>query len=112
MKIKVFPAESSDFVRPASRTAAGLNLLLFSGLCVLLAFGPLAFGAVQEWAIFVIEAGAALLFGVWVLRELASDQVTITRNPLFIPIVLFAVLVIAQLVLHRTAYWYATWSKA
>jgi O-antigen ligase len=112
MKIKVFPAESSDYVRPTSKTVASLNLFLFSGLCLLLAFGPLALGAVHEWAIFTIEAGAALLFVIWALREIASDHVTVTRNPLFIPIVLFAALVIVQLVLHRTAYWYATWVKA
>jgi len=112
MKIKVFPADSSDFVKTMSKTAHSLNLLLFSGLCILLAFGPLALGAVHEWAIFTIEAGAAVLFVIWALREMASDQITVTRNPLFIPIALFALLVVTQLVLHRTAYWYATWVKA
>lgn len=112
MKIKMFPAEGTDFIQPASRSAAPLNLVLFCGLCMLLAFGPLAFGAVEEWAICAIEVTTAALFAIWALREIASGQVTITRSPLFIPIVLFAALVIAQLALHRTAYWYATWVRA
>jgi O-antigen ligase len=112
MKIKVFPAESSEFVRPVVKAGAPGNVALFCGLCVLLGFGPLAFGAVQEWAICTIEIGAALLFAIWGLREAIGSQTRIARNRLFIPIGLFAVLVISQLLFNRTAYWYATWSRA
>ena len=40
------------------------QIILFSA-CAMLAFGVLAFGAVQEWALCVLECGAALLFGLW-----------------------------------------------
>ena len=45
------------------RTAQVLNVFLAVGICLLLAFGPLAFGGVQAWAMFILEAGAALLLG-------------------------------------------------
>jgi hypothetical protein len=44
-----------------NRIAQGLNAFLAVGVCLLLAFGILAFGAVQGWAIFILEEGAALL---------------------------------------------------
>ena len=86
-----------------------LDGLLVVALCLLLAFGPLAFGAVQEWAMFVLEVGAAGCVVLWVLRELISDRVEVRRNALFLPITLFAALVCAQLLAGRTAYWYVTW---
>jgi O-antigen ligase len=83
-----------------------------AGLCLLLAFGPLAFGGVQAWAIFILEAGSALLFITWAAGAIARPRVEIASSPLFPPIVLFAGLVAAQLLLNRSAYWYATWQKA
>ena len=82
------------------------------GLCLLLAFGPLAFGAVQAWAIFILEAGSVLLFITWAAGAIALPRVEIASSPLFPPMVLFAGLVAAQLLLNRSAYWYATWQKA
>ena len=39
------------------------NILLF-GVFGLLLFGPLAFGAVEPWSIFLLEAGSAALLPV------------------------------------------------
>ena len=39
--------------------------LFVTGLCAVLFFGILAFGAVDEWSTFVFEAGAACLFLAW-----------------------------------------------
>jgi O-antigen ligase len=95
-----------------SRIAQVLNLFLAVGVCLLLAFGILAFGAVQGWAIFILEEGAALLLAIWAARAIAVRQVEIIRGPLFAPVLLFAVLVAVQLLPGRSAYWYATWQKA
>lgn len=82
------------------------------GVCLLLAFGPLALGATEEWAIFILQEVAALLLMVWIIRSIAAGRVEFTPNPLFLPMLLFAGLVGLQLLLHRSAYWYATWQKA
>ena len=97
----VFAAESR-FVR-------ALDGLLVASLCLLLAFGPLAFGAVQEWAICTLEVGAALCVVLWAVRELAGGRLEVYRNALFLPILLFAALVGIQLLTTVTAYWYVTW---
>ena len=89
-----------------------LDWTLVCAICLLLGFGPLAFGAVQEWAIFSLEAGAAVCVILWAAGRLASGRLELRRSPLFVPIALFAVLVCLQLLGSRTAYWYITWRSA
>jgi O-antigen ligase len=101
-----------DAVEPLGHVARLLNDALAAGICLLLAFGALAFGGVQEWAMCVLEIGAALLMAVWVARELFDDRLEILPSPLSVPVFLFAGLVVVQLLLHRTVYWYGTWQKA
>jgi O-antigen ligase len=96
----------------SSLTVRALNLVLVAGLCLVLAFGPLAFGAVQEWAITVLELGSALLVVIWALRETARRRMQIIPSPLFLPALLFAGIVVIQLVFRTSAYWYATWFAA
>ncbi|MBV8810934.1 MAG: O-antigen ligase family protein [Acidobacteriaceae bacterium] len=96
----------------ASPAAWVLDWSITGLLCLVLAFGPLAFGAVQEWATFVLEAGSAALVLLWAARQLVSRHTRFYRNPLFLPLVLFAALVCLQLLTGRTAYWYATWRMA
>lgn len=102
----------SDVEEPRGQVARLLSDALAAGICLLLAFGPLAFGAVQEWAVCGLEIGAAFLVMIWVLRQLVDDRLVILSNPLSVPVLLFAGLVTGQLLLHRTAYWYVTWQKA
>ena len=73
-------------------------------------FGPLAFGAVEPWSIFVLEAGAALLLMLWTVRQAASGELSVTGNPLFAPMLVFALLIGLQLATGRTAYRYETFS--
>ncbi len=88
------------------------DFAIAAGLCLLLAFGVLAFGATQEWAMLFLEEGAALLLVAWALRGIVCRQLEIAFTPLFVPMLLFAGLVGMQLLLHRTAYWYLTWQKS
>jgi hypothetical protein len=106
-----FAADSHGF-GPENRVVPVFDWALAASLCLLLAFGPLAFGAVQEWAICTLEVGAAVCVSLWAARALAYGSLDVRRNALFLPIVLFAGLVCAQLLSGRTAYWYVTWSKA
>jgi O-antigen ligase len=85
-----------------------LQWVLVIGLCVLLMFAVLAFGAVEEWSTFAFEAGAAVLFLVWAGKQLVSRQVTLSKNPLYSPLLFFFVLLLAQVGLRTSAYGYVT----
>ena len=85
--------------------------LLFLLLSALLIFGPLAFGAVEEWSMLVLQAGATLLLCIWALREAAVRQLFLPAFSLWQPLVLFFVLVAAQLALGTTAYRFATFNE-
>jgi O-antigen ligase len=100
--------ESPQAVLPQKRTQRILQNVLVVGLFVLLAFGVLAFGAVDEWSTFTFEAGAAILFLVWAAQQVVSGQVTLSKNPLYLPAALFFVLILAQILLRTTAYGYIT----
>jgi O-antigen ligase len=89
-----------------------LDNLLFWGLCALLGFGPLAFGAVDAWAICVLEVGVALLLVVWSVREMVSRRSQIVFSPLLLPALLFGAVVAYQLVWGNSAYWNSTFSRA
>jgi O-antigen ligase len=91
---------------PASRPSY-VNRVLFYGLICLLLFGPLAFGATQPWALWILEIGSALLFALWTVAAMAG-RVEVRWNPLFVPMLAFAALVATQVVFRRSAYLYAT----
>ena len=76
----------------------------------LLLFGPLAFGAVEPWSIFILEAGAALLLGLWIVRQTLTGELSVTGSPLFAPMLVFALCIGLQLATGRTAYRYETFS--
>lgn len=108
----VVEAEYISTPEAGSVPARVLTAILVTGLCLLLAFGPLAFGAVQEWAITVLELGSAFLVVIWALREMTRGRMQITPSPLYLPVLMFASLVMVQLGFRRSAYWYATWFAA
>jgi len=89
-----------------------LDPVIFYGLFGLLLFAPLAFGSVEPWSIFVLEAGTALVFLLWGIRQVQSGEISITSSPLFAPMLVFAALIGVQLASGHTAYRYATYSLA
>lgn len=101
-------ADSIDLDYPQSRTAEILQWVLVGGLCALLIFAILAFGAVDEWATFVFEAGAAVLFFLWTASQFISKRVELSKNPLYLPALLFFGVIISQVLLRRSAYAYVT----
>ena len=100
--------DSIDSERQLVRPSGTLQWVLVLGLCVLLIFAVLAFGAVDEWSTFALEAGAAVLFLVWAARQLVSKELKLSQNPLYLPALLFLGLILAQIVLRRSAYGYVT----
>ena len=79
-----------------------------TGLCALLFFAILAFGAVDEWSTFAFEAGAAVLFLAWVGKQVFSAQLKLAGSHLYLPALCFLGLLLAQLLFHTSAYPYAT----
>jgi O-antigen ligase len=86
------------------RSAQAEKALLY-GVFGLLLFGPLAFGAVEPWSIFVLEAGSVALFLFWIGKGAVLDgQIKVGWNPLFLPMGVFAALIVVQLAFRVTAY--------
>jgi O-antigen ligase len=81
---------------------------LLSGICILLLFAVLSFGAVEQWAISILETALALFFLTWVIRQVVIGELKIQRNVLYAPVALFGVAVTLQLGLNLTAYRYVT----
>jgi O-antigen ligase len=77
------------------------------GICVLVAFAVLCFGAVEEWSQAVLAVGASVLLVYWAARQYVhkSEQLSIPRE--IIPLCGFALLGVLQLAFH-TASRYAT----
>ncbi len=103
--LPVEPVEHAPCIDPHENRA-----VLFS-LVALLMFGPLAFGAVEPWSIFVLESASVTLFMIWTLRQLRSRHPIIRWSPLFLPMITFAGLICVQLLSGFTAYRYATFSQ-
>lgn len=106
-------ADSHPASSTTGKTGSIFDYVLGIGIYGLLAFGPLAFGAVEPWSICILEVGVAVLLVIWFAKEfVCGGKFHIASNPLFAPMVLFASLVAVQVIFHRTAYWYATWEEA
>ena len=100
--------EFSSGTREGTEPLPFVDRVLVFGLCLLLMFGVLAFGAVEEWSIFLFEAGATGLFLVWAAKQLFSRQVRLLPNPLYLPGLLFFLLICAQIAFSASAYPYVT----
>jgi O-antigen ligase len=96
-------------IRP--RLARWLRISTFLALCMVLLFGPLAFGIVQDWSLAVFEVGCALTLAVWMAWQLAAEEIRLRWNPLFAPMLGFLAVVLIQIVSHRTAYLYDSLSE-
>lgn len=93
------PAE----VNPQVRSAQMGSLLLY-GTFALLLFGPLAFGAVEPWSIFIMEIGAVVLSAVWLAKQWIDGEINILWNPLFLPMAAFVVVIALQFVFRVSIY--------
>jgi len=85
---------------------------ILSAALGLLMFGPLAFGAVEPWSLFVLESGSAILMGVWLVCFLVMDGQEFRWSPVFLPVSALLVLTTLQLLLPRaSAYPYVTYAR-
>lgn len=100
--------DSVDLELVHDREPANFQWLFVAGLCFVLFFAILAFGAVNEWSTFTLEAGTAALLLAWAAQQILSGSLKLCSNPLYLPALGFFGLVIAQLAFRTTAYAYAS----
>ena len=104
------PELSAKAPQPFPHRARYQDIVL-AGTVALLMFGPLAFGAVEPWSLFVLEAGSVLCLGIWLTGILRTGQVGFSRNPVFAPLLAFLALICLQLLPGISAYRYATYAS-
>ena len=78
------------------------------GVCVLIAFAVIAFGAVEEWSQAVLEVGASLLLVYWSILAYLRRSEQMAISSFFLPLSAFALLILAQIIFHTTASRYYT----
>jgi O-antigen ligase len=78
------------------------------GLCLLLAFSVLSFGAVEVWSESFVEIGAALLLLGWAFLAYRNPNTKIRWMPLHWPLLGFLGIGLLQLLFHGTAYAFLT----
>lgn len=82
--------------------------LLRVGICLLVAFSVLAFGAVEVWSESILEVGAAALLLWWAVFIFYHPKMEIRWSHLFWPLSSFLAIGTLQLVLGETAYTFFT----
>lgn len=112
MSVRTLQPPAFESIDDPTRVPRILDSVLFWGLHAALVFAVLAFGGSQPWAVAVLEVASGLLFGIWAFRQYMDSEIHVPDNPLLFPIAGFAALVVAQLVLRRSAYPNATFHEA
>jgi O-antigen ligase len=101
-------AETSANPQPKSQD---LQSAVFFGVFSLLFFGPLAFGAVEPWAIFIMQTGAIFLFALWAIQQALAGKLRLIASSAFWPMLGYFALIGIQLAFNRTSYQAATFSS-
>ena len=96
-------------VAKASHPRLTNNALLMSAATVLL-LGPLAFGAVEPWSIFALEASAVLLLAAWAYRQWIHRELEVSDHVLYRPMAAFFALALVQWLAGTTAYRLVTYT--
>lgn len=89
-------------------TRSRTNEVVLFGLMGLVIFGVLAFGAVETWAICVLEFFVALLTAFWAAVQIRRGTLILDGNPIFRPMCAFFGIVVVQLLASTSMYRHAT----
>ena len=102
-------------ILPSGETAAigvprgsAYDALLTTALCAILCFAILAFGAVEECSLLVLEIASVMLFAGWAAQQMFKGELDLSPNQIYWPMIGFAVVVGSQIVLRLSAYAYET----
>jgi O-antigen ligase len=85
----------------------GKEVVLY-GVVGLTLLSVLAFGAVETWALSVLEISVALLTAFWVTVQIRRGAIVTRPNPVFRPMVAFVAMIALQVVAGISRYGYAT----
>jgi O-antigen ligase len=78
---------------------------------VVLSTAVLAFGAVEPLPRFILQAGSMLLLAAWAVLGLFRSEFEVRLPAVLLPPFVFGAVGMTQVILHRTAYAYATWAE-
>lgn len=81
-----------------------LRQFCFYGILTLQLFAVLAFGGVEWWAVAVLEIAALIFPLVWWVSAIQGGSIRVRRNPLYLPMLVFGLLVALQYLSGRTVY--------
>jgi O-antigen ligase len=101
------PDIPESYVQLQSMRSRGNEVVLY-GIVGLTLFGVLAFGAVETWAISVLEISIALLTAFWVAVQIRRGTLVVSGNPIFTPMCAFIGIVGLQLLAGTSKYSHAT----
>jgi O-antigen ligase len=80
-------------------------------LTAVLLFGPLAFGATEPWSVAVLQSGAMLVLAIWAWEQWRARAISFRAHPLLLPCALFGAILLLQVVLKITSYWFASYQE-
>jgi len=78
------------------------------GICVLVVFAVATFGAVEPWAVFVLELGASALFLWWAVLVARHKTSEIAFSPVFWPLLGIVIVGLLQYFVPLSVYPYLT----
>lgn len=96
---------------PETTSTPGADPLRFASCYLtiaLLVFGPLAFGAVEPWSMFILHMGAVATFCLWILCKATGPRPQLELQAIHLPPFVFACVVIGQVVLGGSVYRHET----
>jgi O-antigen ligase len=82
--------------------------VMVGAVCAVLIFAVLAFGAVEPWAVFVVESAAVVLLLLYASRVIGAEPAKLHGSPLYAPMLIIGLLAIVQILFGTTAYRLAT----
>jgi len=82
--------------------------ILVTGMSAILIVAVLAFGGNDYWSVTILEAGSVILLLFWLLPQLSSGKIQLRSGLLYLPMILFGSIIVAQVVLGLSAYAYVT----
>lgn len=104
-----FPLETAHKRRSESGVFQKLIVLALSSVLI---FTILAFGGVDDWSTFTLEAASAAIFLAWAARQIFCSQFTLSNHSLYPPIFVFFAIILGQIGFRHSAYGYVTKHQA
>lgn len=97
------PAGANDEVRNH-----WMHTVVCYGAIAVMLFGPVAFGAVEPWAMYILHAGSAIVFMFWLASVMLEPKPQIEFQFVHVPTIIFAAVVIFQIITIRSGYRHET----